>query len=61
MSGMRLLQLRKIMAISNLNFVQLEEVFERNVTVLVSAGFGILCFLCLLQQFLVRLEKTWLS
>lgn len=49
MSGMHLLELRKIMAISNLNFVQLEELFERNIIVFVSAGFGILCSSCLLQ------------
>lgn len=38
-------QLWKTMAVSKLSFVQLEELFERNI--IVSAGFGILCLLCL--------------
>lgn len=41
---MHLLQLREITATSNLNLVRLKELCERNVTVLVSAGFGILYF-----------------
>lgn len=38
-------QLWKTMAVSKLSFAQLKELFERNIIVLVSAGFGILCLL----------------
>lgn len=49
------------MANSNLNVVHVEELFERNAIVLVSAGLGILCSSCQLEWGLARVERTHLS